>query len=459
MNIVILGSTENLVSPSSSHACFLQTWAFSNIFVLECQDCPGLSFANELKAPVHGLAIEQSVMHQVDLLSLRCGPPCDIDHQCLRWKFQKRFQLFLSASLDVYSRHGLVDHKLYLFCSSSLHASSLQTLSRLRSCPRQLSRLVQAVQFRACSSQYFRTFVSRCGSCESVDFTSLGRIFLTVRQAQLLRGPSSSTQWGADTGELRFLLCRCAVCVDTTTTKGQLGLGPTASRSKIFLQGGFLLRWSPEFSSSRMGSLVTCRNVCTTRELKGHSGDTFDGHCYHSPGEPVRVCDVTRVDDLLKNSGLDIMVRFSGTCKSTPAQKSEVRAHQMPPGGVVTHLSSWTVAAYESCEGLFPPLLGLCHCDCLPISTFDFRWPARPALARRLSQDSLHPSACLLRRHLHCRSKCGSHPRVGRELRIANILPNFHLCRIWDTSVSSAKPPARFVHCSKFLVVRSRAEP
>ena len=34
-----------------------------------------------------------------------------------------------------------VDHQLYLVCPSSLHASSFQTLSRLRSSPRQLSRL------------------------------------------------------------------------------------------------------------------------------------------------------------------------------------------------------------------------------------------------------------------------------------------------------------------------------
>ena len=87
-------------------------------------------------------------------------------------------------------------------------------------------------------------------------------------------------------------------------------------------------------------------------------------------------------------------------------QKSELSSHQMTPGGVVAHWSSWT----ESCEpreGRFPPLFGLRPCDRLLISTLvDFCGPARPAWhhwVRRLSQDSLHPSACLLRRHLHSR--------------------------------------------------------
>ena len=63
-------------------------------------------------------------------------------------------------------------------------------------------------------------------------------------------------------------------------------------------------------------------------------------------------------------------------------QKSELSSHQVPPGGVVPHLSSWTAAAYEPCEGLFPPLFGLRHCDRLLISTWvDFWWPARPTLA------------------------------------------------------------------------------
>ena len=53
-------------------------------------------------------------------------------------------------------------------------------------------------------------------------------------------------------------------------------------------------------------------------------------------------------------------------------QKSELSSHQMAPGGVVTHSSSWTLAAYEPHEVLLPRPFGLCQSDPRPPSLHAF---------------------------------------------------------------------------------------
>ena len=46
-----------------------------------------------------------------------------------------------------------------------------------------------------------------------------------------------------------------------------------------------------------------------------------------------------------------------------PGTKSELSPHQMAPGGVVAHSSSWTPAAYEPYEVLLLRLFGLRQSD------------------------------------------------------------------------------------------------
>ena len=122
-----------------------------------------------------------------------------------------------------------VDHQLHLVCQSSLH-----TLSRLRSFPRQLSRLCSSRTIPYIFLSVFQDVRISVWSCWAtrLTFPDWDGSFYPFVKHSCCAVHAHAPDEGADTGDLRFLFSLCAVCVDTN--KGRLGLAPTASRSKNF---------------------------------------------------------------------------------------------------------------------------------------------------------------------------------------------------------------------------------
>ena len=101
------------------------------------------------------------------------------------------------------------------------------------------------------------------------------------------------------------------------------------------------LRWSSKFSSS-----LKWEAPCLT--------STFHSQWW------LDIAGVEVETWILKKSEVraHVMARKLRSAGFTP-QKSELSSHQMSPGGVVSHSSSWTAAAYEPHEVFLPRLFRL----------------------------------------------------------------------------------------------------
>ena len=122
---------------------------------------------------------------------------------------------------------------LHLVCQSSLHASSFQTLSRLRSSPHQLSRLCSSRTIPYIFLSVFQDVrISVWSWATRLTFLDWDGSFYPFVKHSCCAVHAHAPDEGADTGDLRFLFSLCAVCVDTN--QGRLGLAPTASRSNSF---------------------------------------------------------------------------------------------------------------------------------------------------------------------------------------------------------------------------------